>query len=127
MHYGDIIMKLNRKSTYLFGEDRDRNSYDRFDENTHDVVKAIHNGYEESMVSFFEHEETGDEYMIIVNLSRKFYDHYEILVKEGYELYEVLDNGARENKLRLLKSADDSFEGEFLYPGQMTLIKIVKK
>lgn len=125
--YGDIIMKLKRKATYVFGEDRQRGAYPRFKQGTHDKIKDIRVGFEESMVSFFEHEDTGEEYMIIVNLSRKFYDHYEILCADGYDVVEVLENGARENKFRVLKSEDDDFEGEFLYPGQMTLIKIFKK
>ncbi len=127
--FGEIFPYLKRKATYFFGEDRDRQSYARFDETCHDIIAEVRSSFEESMVSFFEHEETGEEYFCIINCSRKFYNHYEIRTKsDEYDVYMVFQNGLREGKRRLLKDKDDSFQSEdFLYPGQMALYKIKKK
>ena len=126
--FGEIFPHLKRKATYFFGEDRDRRSYGRFDETCHDIIAEIRCCYEESMVSFFEHDETGEEYFCIVNASRRCYEHYEIRVKDdNYDVYMIFQNSLREGKRRLMKENDDIWEGDFLYPGQMALYKIKKK
>ena len=80
------------------------------------------------MVSFFEHDETGEEYFCIVNASRKFYDHYEIRThNDDYDVYMIFQNSLREGKRRLLQKGEGHWEGDFLYPGQMALYKIKKK
>lgn len=127
--FGEIFPYLKRKATYFTGEDRDRQSYARFDETCHDIIAEVRSSFEESLISFFEHEETGEEYFCVINCSRKFYNHYEIRTKsDEYDVYMVFQNGLREGKRRLLKDKDDSFQSEdFLYPGQMALYKIKKK
>ena len=126
-HYGDIFMHLKRKSTYFFGEDMKRDIYPRFEANTHPIMKDIKAGWEESLVSFFEHDETGEEYFAIVNLSRQHYDHYMFYCDaEKYGVNHVLRNGAHQISVPVGDAAGD-FEGHFLYPGQLGLFKIVKK
>lgn len=126
--FGEIFPHLKRKATYFFGEDRQRKSYGRFDETCHDVIAEIRCSFEESMVSFFEHDETGEEYFCIVNASRKFYEHYEIRTKnDDYDVYMIFQNGLTESKRRLLQKDEGHWEGDFLYPGQMALYKIKKK
>ena len=125
--FGEIFPKLKRKSTYFFGQDRDRKSYPRFTKDSHDKIEYIR-CFEESMLSFFEHVETGEEYFCIVNASRKFYDHYEIKCKsDDYDIRMITRNGLGNGKRRLIKEGEEPWEGEFLYPGQMGLFKIEKK
>ncbi len=125
-HYGEIFMKLKRRGTYFFGEDMNRGSFGRFGEGTHPIIERI-KCWEESLVSFFEHEETGEEYFCIVNLSRVNYDHYEIFCDTSkYGVVEVLRNGEQENGVQV-GSAGDDWEGHYLYPGQLGLFRIVKK
>ena len=127
-HFGEIFPYLKRKGTYFFGEDRDRRSYGRFDGNCHDIIAGIRGSFEEAMVSFFEHEETGDEYFCIINASRKFYNHFEIRTRtDDWDVYMVFENGKSGGKRRLMKDEDDVFEGDYLYPGQMALYRIGKK
>lgn len=126
--FGEIFPYLKVKNTYFFGEDRDRKSYGRFDETCHPIIAEIRCCYEESMVSFFEHTETGEEYFCIVNASRKFYEHYEIRTKnDDYDVCMIFQNGLTESRRRLMKEGEDAWEGDFLYPGQMALYKIKKK
>ena len=125
---GEVFPYLKRKATYFFGEDRDRQSYGRFDATCHDVIEEIRGSFEEAMVSFFEHTETGEEYFCIVNCSRKFYNHFEIRTKnDDYDVYMIFQNGLREGKRPLLNNMGENFQGDFLYPGQMNLYKIKKK
>ncbi len=127
IHYGDIFMHLKRKSTFFFGEDKNRGSYPRFDKNSHEIIKEIRPGWEESLVSFFEHDETGEEYFCIVNLSREHYDHYEFFCdSEKYDINHVLLNGKDQDPVEL-SGEDDDFEGHYLYPGQLGLFRIIKK
>ena len=127
LHYGEIFMHLKRKSTYMFGEDKKRGVYPRLDENSHPIIKDIKAGWEESLVSFFEHDETGEEYFCIVNLSRQHYDHYEFFCdSEKYAINHVLMNGKNQIPAHI-GGADADSEGHFLYPGQLGLFRIIKK
>ncbi len=125
-NYGEIFPKLKRKSTYFFGEDKKRGSYPRFEDGVHDVIEHIR-CFEESLISFFEHEETGEEYFCIVDLSRVNYEHYEIFYDtDNYEVHSVYANGKRQGIIST-GPRDSFWEGEWLYPGQLGLFKIVKK
>ncbi|MBR6808379.1 MAG: hypothetical protein IKM46_08380 [Clostridia bacterium] len=127
MHYGDIFPHLKRKSTFFFGEDKKRGSYPRFDENSHEIIKNVTCSWEESMISFFEHDETGEEYFCVVNLSRQHYEHYNFYGdKNKYSVYRVLENGKRQSRVPLFADGEE-FENLYLYPGQLELFRIEKK
>ena len=125
-NYGEVFTKLKRKATYMFGENKNRGAYPRFEDGTHDIIEHI-KCFEESLISFFEHEETGEEYFCIVDLSRVQYEHYEIFYDtDKYEVHDIFANGKREGTIDI-GPRDADWEGEWLYPGQMGLYKIVKK
>lgn len=127
LHYGEIFMHLKRKSTFLFGEDRERGTYPRFDENSHEIIKNVTSSWEESMISFFEHDETGEEYFCVVNLSRQNYENYNFFGdKEKYSIYRVLQNGKKQSRVPLF-GPGEGYENFYLYPGQLELFRIVKK
>ena len=125
-NYGEIFPMLKRKATYMFGEDKNRGAYPRFEAGAHDIIEDIE-CFEESLVSFFEHEETGEEYFCIVDLSREHYEHYRIFFDtDKYEVHEIHGNGKYQEAIEV-GPRDAYWEGEWLYPGQMGLYKIVKK
>ena len=126
-HYGEIFPKLKRKATYFFGEDRKRGSYPRFEDGTHDVLEHVRVSWEESLISFFEHEETGEEYFCVVNISREHPEHYEFFFDyDKYDIHEVYANGKRGGPVGR-GPRDEAWEDNFLYPGQLGLFKIIKK
>ena len=127
LHYGDIFPHLKRKSTFFFGEDKNRDSYPRFEENSHDIITNVTSSWEESLISFFEHDETGEEYFCVVNLSRQHYEHYHFFGdNEKYGLRRILMNGEKQQRVPL-GLGEGQYEGFYLYPGQLELFKIVKK
>ena len=79
------------------------------------------------MISFFEHDETGEEYFCVVNLSRQHYEHYNFYGdKNKYSVYRVLENGKRQSRVPLFADGEE-FENLYLYPGQLELFRIEKK
>ena len=78
------------------------------------------------MVSFFEHEETGEQYFCIVNLSRQHYEHYNFFCDaDKYSIYRVLMNGKKQSRVAIGGEVQE--DGFYLYPGQFELFRIAKK
>ncbi len=121
-HYGEIIMKLKRKATFLRGTDR--KSYPMFETGCHELIDI--KCYEDTVISFFEDEE-GREYLCLVNAYRDMHATLKIIFDpEKCSLTELLLNGKIENKIRPVRP-DDEWGGESFYPGQLRLFRIDKK
>ncbi len=94
-HYGEIFMKLRRKSTYLVKSDR--GVFPTFTEGCHDAIKKIR-ANDETLVSFFEDGE-GREYLAVVDLETRFYgDVFIHIDKSRTTLVELNMNGAVETR-----------------------------
>ncbi len=121
-HYGEIIMKLRRKSTFFRGTDR--KYYPMFETGCHDLINI--KCYEDAIISFFEDEE-GREYMCIVNAYRDMHATIKISFDpEKCALKELLLNGKLENNISPVKP-DDEWGGASFYPGQLRLFRIDRK
>jgi len=121
-HYGEIIMKLKRKSTFMRGTDRE--SYPMFETGSHDLIDV--NCYEDAIISFFE-DEDGKEYMCIVNAYRDFHATIKIYYDaEKCELRERLFNGKRESYIPPCDPANE-YSGLSFYPAQFRLFRIDRK
>ena len=122
-HYGEIIMSLKRKSSYFMGTQR--GDYPMFGANTHPYVTAI-KAERDAIVSFFE-DESGKEYMVLVNASQTKDGVFKIyLDKEKSDLVEVLFNGKQDIPYAF-GNGKDHWDGQWLYPGQMCMFRIDKK
>jgi hypothetical protein len=117
-HYGELLMKLKRKSTYMTGYKK-RGVYPELHENVHDIVKI--SGYEEGVISFFE-DENGNEYFAIANASLEFRASWDISFDsdKGYVL-EVSDNGRHE---RVIGGPECAGSNTTFYVGQFRLFRI---
>ena len=119
--YGELMMKLKRKSTYATGYQK-RGIYPELNDEAHDLVKV--SGYEDGIVSFFEDAE-GSEYIAIVNASMQFratwvidYDPEKCVVKE------VSANGRHE---RTLGGPECAGTENCFHTGQFRLFHIIRK
>lgn len=120
--YGELLMGLKRKATFLKGTDRE--SYPMFEKGCHDLIDV--NCYEDAVISFFE-DDMGREYLCIVNAYRDMHATIHIgFDRSKCALTELLLNGAHE--LKIGGAGTDLFDGEFsFYPGQMRMFRIDKK
>ena len=122
-HYGEIIMSLKRKSSYFMGTQR--GDYNTFGANTHPYVTAI-KAERDAIVSFFE-DESGKEYMVLVNASQTRDGVFKIYHdKEKCDLVEVLFNGKQDIPYAF-GNGKDHWDGQWLYPGQMCMFRIDRK
>ena len=119
--YGELMMKLKRKSTYATGYQK-RGIYPELNDKAHDLVTV--SGYEDGIVSFFEDAE-GSEYIAIVNASMQFratwvidYDPEKCVVKE------VSANGRHE---RTLGGPECAGTENCFHTGQFRLFHIIRK
>ncbi len=122
-HFGELLMTLKRQGTYFLG--KQRGDYPMFGEGTHPVITKI-KANEEALVSFFKAED-GTEYLCLVNGSQVNDGVYKIFWdKENYNLVEVLCNGTHEIPYGFANT-DAHWDGQWLYPGQMSMYRIDKK
>ena len=120
--YGELIMKLRRKSTYHVC--KDYGVYPVFDDNSHDLIKL--KTFENSLISFFE-DEDGKEYFAIVTLIKDYYSSYFLNYDEDKcSVKEVIMNGKHEGYIAPAKP-DADYCDLYLYPGQMRLFRIDRK
>ncbi len=121
-NYGEIMMSLKRKSTYMTGYKK-RGVYPELHDNVHDLVKI--SGYEDGVISFFQDEE-GNDYFAIANASMEFRASWEITFDpDKCVVKEVSQNGRHE---RLLNDADEcAGESPSFYVGQFRLYRIYRK
>ena len=118
LHFGELFMTLRKKAAFHVGK-RD-GGYPEFTEGSHDVVTSI-KCLDDLLVSFLEAPD-GKEYMAVVNLAIE-YNYTEVIIRSDSSkgrLFKVILNGRNETLLGTGATAD----GEFLYPGQMTLYRI---
>lgn len=116
-HYGELLLRLKRKSTYLLG-DNITDVYPRFENGDHELV-SVSAKWDDILVSFFE-DADGNEYICAVNAMQKIHGSVNIdYDTEHCTVYEVLCNGESESE----------FEpgGASLYAGQMRMFRIEKK
>lgn len=122
-HYGELLMSLKRQNTYFMKTQR--GDWPMFGHNTHDLITDI-KATEDAIVSFFKAED-GTEYMALVNASQKTDGVYKIYFdREKCDLLEVMYNGAKEFPYPH-KNSDEHWDGQWLYPGQMNMFRIVRK
>ncbi len=122
-HFGELIMSLRHQQTYMtlrpFG------GYPVLHADSHPIIKRVY-GTEMAVIGFFKAED-GTEYMALVNESMDkpgvFNIEYD---EENYELHTVLFNGKQEG-LYKRSTLSAHWDGEWLYPSQMVMYKIVKK
>lgn len=120
-NYGEIMMRLKRKSTYMTGYKK-RDAYPELNDNVHDLVKI--SGYEDGVISFFE-DENGEEYFAIANASMEFRASWGITFDpEKCNVLEVSQNGRHERELGSEECAGS--EPSF-HIGQFRLYHICKK
>ena len=118
-HYGSLMLKLKRKSTFINGE-KFKTNYPKYDKDAHDGVKV--NAYDDLVISCFE-DDAGREYMAVVNLSMNTHATVNFEYDtEKYALLEQLLNGEREGY-----TPPFAEWGVNLYAGQMRLYRIEKK
>ena len=120
--YGEIIMKLKRKSTFHVGKDYD--VYPVFDNNSHEFISL--KTFEDTLISFFEDDE-GREYFCLVTLVKNYHSSYNLFYDEDKcSVTELIMNGKKE--IHLPPSDPNAKWSDFtLYPGQMRLFRIDKK
>ena len=123
--YGELLMSLKRKSTYMTGYKK-RDVYPELHDNVHDLVTV--KGYEDGIISFFE-DEDGKEYLVITNASIEFRASWDVLFDPSKcNVVEVSFNGKAERPL-----TEDDGDGDIVctnqpyYIGQMRGFRIDRK
>lgn len=121
--YGEIMMKLHHKVTYL--TEKAYGGMKMFGTGTHPVLTDIR-GTEQAVLGFFT-DDDGIEYVAVVNGSmtnpgvfRIEFDH------DKYNLDEATFNGTKFDPYNP-KNTAEHWDGLWLYPGQMNLFRITKK
>ena len=124
-HYGEILMKLKRKNSWIVGDPR--GTYDNFKPGDHELIlnaKIDDTG----VLSIFE-DENGTEYLCIVNGCTKFYATFTVEFDSSKcTLTELHNNGKTE-----IPFGSDNFglgasTNEFgVYPAQLRLFRIDRK
>ena len=120
--YGELLMKLKRKST--FHVCKDFGVYPVFDNDSHDLLKI--KTFENSLISFFE-DEDGNEYFGLATLVKEYYSSYLLFFDEDKcSVTELIMNGKTE--LPIHPASPDAVDCDFfLYPGQMRFFRIDRK
>lgn len=119
-HFGELIMKLHHKETYMIG--KKYSGYDLFGYKKHSVIDYIRST-EQAIVSFFSDDENR-EYLVLVNSSMKNPGVYRPeFDREKYKLEKCMFNGANISEYSEGKS-EEHWDGEWLYPGQMCIYRI---
>ncbi len=120
LHYGELLMKLKRKSTFMTG--KDRGAFPMFTDGSHDLIK--YENVDDTIISFFE-DEDGREYAAIVNAALNI--NYTVarirFDPEKCKVYRVILNGKDESEMTMTHEEEDLF----LHPGQMAMIRIERK
>ena len=121
--YGELIMTLKRKSTYMLGETV-TDVFPKFNKGDHDLV-SVSATWDDILVSFFE-DKDGNEYICAVNAMKDIHGSFRLSYdKEKCSVYEVLLNGQVEN---LIPPGDEYEEGRIpLYQAQMRMFRIERK
>ncbi len=116
--FGQIMLDLNWKKTYLTGFPR--MSYTMFNEHCHDVVKSL-DLFERGVISFFEDAE-GKEYFALVNAEMTQPTHFDLTYDSSKaDVVMIERNGSIQHKLGEYGEPLDA------YPGQMLLFRIDRK
>lgn len=118
-HYGELMMNLKRKSTYMTGYKK-RDVYPELNSDVHDLVKI--SGYEDGVISFFE-DKDGKEYFCIVNASIEFISSWRIEFDPAKcNVVELYFNGKSEESL-----IHDLGDDILFYVGQLRMFRIDRK
>jgi len=121
--HGELIMSLRFKKGYLTG--KTYGGYEALGEGCHPDIKNV-NGTEQAVVSFFE-DESGTEYLCVVNASQTTPGVFRIEHdREAVILEELQLNGRRVLQYNH-DHTEAHWDGHWLHPGQMGIFRISHK
>ena len=127
-HYGELLMSLKRKRTFMTGYIDRRDLYPKLTDDAHDLVKI--DGYEDGIISFFEDEE-GVEYICIVNFSMKYMASWSLTFDTSKcRVDEVIFNGKSKGNFDgdYGRVKDGICKAELPYRvGEMRMFRIIRK
>lgn len=124
-HYGEILMRLKRKSSYIVGDPR--GNYPNFKPGDHEYILNA-NIDDTGVLSFFEDDE-GNEYLCIVNGCVKYFASFTVeFDTTKCSLTELHRNGATEIPFGSDNFGLGAMSNNFgVYPAQLRLFRIDKK
>lgn len=122
-HFGELIMKLHHKASYLTG--KTYGGLEIFEHNKHPIIEYVRST-EQALISFFS-DDDNQEYLVLVNASMKNPGVYRPeFDREKYKLEKYTFNGTQVSEYFEGKS-EEHWDGEWLYPGQMCIYRIANR
>ena len=122
-HYGELIMSLHHKKTYLTHQPR--GGYDIFGAGSHPAIQQVR-GTEQAVVSFFEDDE-GGEYLCVVNASMTTPGVFRLEHdREVWKLEELTFNGKVATEYTYAHT-EAHWDGLWLHPGQIGIFRITRR
>ena len=119
-HWGRLIMSLHHEKTFI---NPSLGGYPEFGPGCHPVIDRIE-ANSPAVISFFSDDKY--EYLVLVNASQKTDGVYKIFFDDSYILEELLFNGEESNPYDY-GNTELSWDGLWLYPGQMAIYRIRAK
>ncbi|MBQ7475422.1 MAG: hypothetical protein IJS78_05820 [Clostridia bacterium] len=118
-HFGELMMRLRFREAFF--SQRDHAGFGKLPEGARPFLARVDGP--DAIVSFFSDRETGEEYIAVVNPSQTEQGVFRpVFDREKYSLFEVMFNGSTLMEYTL-GTTDDPWDGIWLYPGQMTVLK----
>ncbi|MBO4355605.1 MAG: hypothetical protein J5850_01980, partial [Clostridia bacterium] len=119
-HWGELIMSLRHVKTYI---NPSMGGYPEFRSGCHPAIDRIESNAP-AVISFFRDDKY--EYLVLVNASQKTDGVYKIFFSDNYLPEELLFNGAECDPYNY-GNTELSWDGLWLYPGQMAIYRIKEK
>ena len=122
-HYGELLMRLHHRSTamYPYG----RGGYPAFTPEFHPVLRDV-KATTEALFSIFT-DDDGNEYLCLVNASQTEPGVFKLFFdREIWRLDELTFNGAGVSEYGYANT-DLHWDGLWLYPGQMSILRIGRR